>query len=210
MSLTTSSLPSVMFWTNPLETATIFLPTLAALVALVSYSIISVVSTSCLVILLAVSLCKLYTHVMVNLLAKLPADPSSDPLHKVYSFDLTISAESVETIISNSISNVNEILNLLRSLFLLDSLVDSIKFGVLLYFVTYIGLMCNLLTVITMAWITLFTFPRLYRDNEMAIDNLVEKMIGKVEEMKSKMTRLVTRSKATPMKNVEKTPEKEE
>jgi len=206
-------LPSITSWTSPLETATVFLLTLAVLVAIGCYSIISVISTSCLLMLLAVSLSKVYTHVMVNLLAKKPAEPSSDPLHKLYALDLTVKAECVENIIGIVVSNVNDGFGQLRSLFLFDNLADSLKFGVAMYCITYIGSLCNLLTIITFAWITLFTFPRLYTDNKEAIDSLVEKMFEQVEQVKSKTMSLVSRkggAAPTPAKSAEKTPEKEE
>merc|ERR1719339_99165 len=166
-------------------------------------------------VLLTVSLSKVYTHVMVNLLAKKPAEPSSDPLHKLYALDLTVKAECVENIIGTVVSSVNTGLSQLRSLFLFENLIDSLKFGVAMYCITYIGSMCNLLTIFTFAWITLFTFPRLYTDNKEAIDSLVEKMFDQVEQVKSKAPSPVSKKGGvvvppTTAKSAEKTPEKEE
>ena len=180
--------------------------------------------------LLAVFLSKAYTHVMVNLLSKLPADPSSDPLHKMYTVDLTIKAECVEIVIDSVVSGINTGLGQLRSLFLFDNLMESMKFGVAMYSVTYIGMVfdlscqycfhssgsvCNLLTIVTMAWITAFTFPRLYVDNQTVIDGLVEKMYEQLEQIKSKTLSLVSKKGVpvpvtTPVKTSDKTPEKEE
>ena len=74
--------------------------------------------------------------------------------------------------------------------------------------------MCNLLTIITLAWVTLFTFPRLYSDNQVAIDSLMEKMMVQVEQFKSNVMSLVTRKGVVvvtpPAKTADKTPEKEE
>jgi len=215
VSTCTSSLSPIMLWSNPKETAAIFTPTLVLLLAVSCYSIISVVSISSLLVLLSVVLCKLYTHVMVKLLAKLPAEPSSDPLHKVYSMDLTISTDCVESITGKLIDCINTSIGQLRSLFLFDNYVESLKFGVALYCITYIGSLCNLLTIITLAWTALFTLPRLYIDNQVAMDSLMEKMMVQVEQLKSKMTSMVTRggatASATPAKDVEKkSPQKEE
>ena len=75
--------------------------------------------------------------------------------------------------------------------------------------------MCNLLTIVTMAWITAFTFPRLYIDNQTVIDGLVEKMYEQLEQIKSKTLSLVSKKGVpvpvtTPVKTSDKTPEKEE
>merc|ERR1719430_2363770 len=70
-------------------------------------------------LLLLVATCKLYTHVMVNILQKLPADPSSDPLFKVYSLDLTISQETVSYFTDWFVSILISVASKTRSLFLL-------------------------------------------------------------------------------------------
>ena len=52
---------------------------------------------------------------------------------------MKISAEHVESIIGSSIDGINSVLENLRSLFLFENVLDSIKFGVILYAVTFIG-----------------------------------------------------------------------
>merc|ERR1712179_403529 len=141
------------YWTNPMHTAAVFVPVLAAMLAISVYSLITVISSTCLLVLLAVSASKTYTHLMIKL-SKLPDSPSSDPLHKLYSLDMKISAEHVESIISSSIEGINSVLENLRSLFLFENVLDSIKFGVILYAVTFIGCMFNLLTCLILSWIS--------------------------------------------------------
>ena len=98
MDFTYNGLPSITYWTKPLETAAVFVPVLATMLAISVYSLITgngiyfsrcytqcsaiVVSSSCLLLLLVISASKTYTHLMIKL-SKLPEDPSSDPLHKV-------------------------------------------------------------------------------------------------------------------------------
>merc|ERR1711909_222882 len=132
------------------------------MLAISVYSLITVISSTCLLVLFAVSASKTYTHLKIKL-SKLPDSSSSDPLHKLYSLDMKISAEHVESIISSSIEGINSVL-------------DSIKFGVILYAVTFIGCMFNLLTCLILSWISLFTFPRLYVEKKDAVDGLVVKL----------------------------------
>merc|ERR1719228_402018 len=72
-------------------------------------------------VLLLVATCKLYTHVMVNILQKLPADPSSDPLFKVYSYDPTISQETVSHLTDWFVSILNLVVSKMRSIFLFEN-----------------------------------------------------------------------------------------
>merc|ERR1719228_1070617 len=138
-------------------------------------------------VLLLVATCKLYTHLMVNILHKLPADPGSDPLFKVYSFDPTISQETVSYFTDWFVSILNSVVSKMRSLFLFENVFDSIKFAIGLYFGTCIGSISNLLTIITLAWILLFTFPKLYQNNKVVVDNTFEKVKVRVEELKNKI-----------------------
>merc|ERR1719233_2808710 len=78
-----------------MDTAAVFVPVLTTMLAISIYSLITVISSTCLLLLLAVSASKTYTHVMIRL-SKLPDSSSSDPLHKLYSLDMKISAEHVE------------------------------------------------------------------------------------------------------------------
>ena len=52
---------------------------------------------------------------------------------------MKISAENVEKIVGLSIDGINSVLENLRSLFLFENVMDSIKFAVGLYAVTFIG-----------------------------------------------------------------------
>merc|ERR1719228_2031845 len=107
----------------------------------------------------------IYTHVMVKILSKLPDDPSSDPLHNLYSLELSISSDCVEKCIDYSVDLINLCLEKLRSLFLFNSVRDSLIFGVVVYVVSFIGCLCNLLSLLIMVWVFIFTVPCLARGN---------------------------------------------
>ena len=48
----------------------------------------------------------------------------------------------------------------LRKLFLIDNMMDSIKFGLGLWLLTYIGAWFNAMTLVILAWVGLFTIPK--------------------------------------------------
>ena len=59
------ALPSILYWEDPVTTGGLFGSVLVVLLSLTSYSLITVVSYSCLTALLAVLGVKLYSYVMV-------------------------------------------------------------------------------------------------------------------------------------------------
>lgn len=63
-------------------------------------------------------------------------------------FDITLSQERVQQVTTVGVSHINAALTELRRLFLVEDLVDSIKFGVLLYCLTYVGAIFNGMTLI--------------------------------------------------------------
>jgi hypothetical protein len=58
----------------------------------------------------------------------------------------------------------------LRRLFLVEDLVDSLKFAVMLWCFTYIGAWFNGLTLFIMAFVSLFTLPKVYETYQAQID----------------------------------------
>ena len=65
--------------------------------------------------------------------------------------------------------------------------VDTLKFGLSLYVMTYVGACFNLLTLSIFSWIAVFTVPRLYVSHQDLLDELAEKAAGKVNQVKVKV-----------------------
>merc|ERR1712228_670138 len=172
---------------DPVETAAVFVPTLFSLLAVSFYSIITVISWGSLLLLMAVMCSKAYTHVMVHVLSKLPTVPNSDPLHKLYDFDLIIKSDHLESFASESLESMNQILAKLKDLFLFVNFMDSLKFGFVMYLISYIGSICNLLTIVILGWISVFSIPRLYMDNHSLIDCMWEKLQCQMADLKNKL-----------------------
>merc|ERR1712203_900525 len=84
-------------------------------------------------------------------------------------------------------SGFNHVLAKAKSLFLLENPVDTLKFGLCLYVLTYVGAWFNALTLVILAWISVFTLPKLYLNNQAAVDEMVTKVAGQVNEVKTKV-----------------------
>lgn len=62
--------------------------------------------------------------------------------------DLSVSQEKVQQLAGVAVTHVNAYVGELRRLFLVEDLVDSLKFALLLYLLTYIGAIFNGMTVV--------------------------------------------------------------
>merc|ERR1712228_916805 len=84
-------------------------------------------------------------------------------------------------------SKLNAILLKLKSILLVENTVESVKFAVLMYLLTYIGAMMNGLTILTLAWAAAFSLPRVYRDNQKQIDEAVLPLKQKLDDLSTKL-----------------------
>jgi len=182
------SLASLVYWEDPLATGAVFGPVLVSLVALCYNSLLSVVSYSALSLLLLVILVKLYSYVMVMLKK---AEAGSDPLAKVAGLSLTVPADTISELAPCLASSINSSVAELRRLFLVENMVDTIKFGLSLWLLTYVGSWFNALTLVILAWIVAFTAPKLYLNNQAQVDEVLGKVMAQVEEVKGKVLSMI-------------------
>merc|ERR1712126_419382 len=147
-------------------------------------SLLSVVSHSALILLTVVAAAKIYAFVMVKM-GKV--EPGFDPLAAVSNVTLTLPESAVQEHAPCVTSGINQVLAKAKSLFLLENPVDTLKFGLCLYVLTYVGAWFNALTLVILAWIGVFTLPKLYLNNQAAVDEVMVKVVGQVNEVKAKV-----------------------
>jgi hypothetical protein len=183
-----SPLPSVVYWEDPVQSGAIFGSILIGLIALASCSLITVCSYSCLCLLSLVILVKFYSFVMVK---AGKAEAGSDPLAKVSTFPLAVPADKVSSVAPCLAGTMNCTVAELRRLFLVESMVDTIKFGLSLWLLTYVGAWFNALTLVIVAWVGLFTIPKVYINNQAKVDEVLGKVMAQVQEIKEKVVALI-------------------
>jgi len=189
------SATSLVYWENPIVSGAVFGSVLVTLVSLCYYSLIYVVSNLSLLLLFAVGAIKLYTKIMV-MLGK--ATPGSDPLEPIAAMSVTIPTDNIQAYSKTASDKINAIVSELRRLFLVDNMVDTIKFGLSLWCITYIGAWFNAMTLIILAWIAAFSIPKVYLMNQDQADEVIGKVMTQVEEIKSKVMAMI------PVKAAEK------
>lgn len=178
---------SVYLWVDPTLTAPVFVSVLVSLISICYYSVLSVIAYSALFILGTATGIKLYVYVMNNLLKK----EAADPLARFDELDLTLSEEKVQEWSQSASSKLNCTITELRRLFLVENWVDSAKFGLTLWFLTYIGSWFNAMTLIILSWVALFTVPKIYTNNRQTFDPVLEKFQEQFDAIKTKVSAVI-------------------
>jgi len=182
------SLPSLVYWEDPVQSGAVFGSILIGLISLASCSLITVLSYSCLCLLALVVLVKFYSFIMVK---AGKAEAGSDPLAMVSAVPVAVPADTISSVAPCLAGTINSVIAELRRLFLVESMVDTIKFGLSLWLLTYIGAWFNALTLVIVTWIALFTLPKVYIQNQTQVDEVLGKVIAQVQEVKGKVVALI-------------------
>ena len=56
-----------------------------------------------------------------------------------------------------------------------------------MYMLTYVGRLINGLTILILIWVSIFSAPRIYRDNQAKIDEAIGPIKIKIDELMSKV-----------------------
>jgi ABC-type bacteriocin/lantibiotic exporter with double-glycine peptidase domain len=175
------------YWEDPVQTGILFGTVLVTLISICYFSLISVISYTSLLVLMAVIALKIYTYVMVTFLKK----EVVNPVQKYAGVDVTIPGEKVSGFANCATEKINKTILELRRLFLVDNMIDSIKFGLSLWFLTYIGSWFNMMTLIILFWVALFTIPKVYQQNKAAIDPILEKVKTQYDDIMGKVNAML-------------------
>lgn len=190
---------STYHWEDPIYTGVIFGAVLATLISICYYSLISVMAYTSLVVLMVVAGVKLYTYVMVTFLKK----DTANPIAKYTGMDVTVSPERVNEIATKATDKLNCAILELRRLFLVENMMDSIKFGLSLWVLTYIGSWFNAMTLIIMSWLSLFTIPKIYLNNKAQIDPVLDQVKAKLDEVSEKVFAMIPKGKSASVEKKE-------
>ncbi|XP_030074246.1 reticulon-2 [Microcaecilia unicolor] len=171
----------LMYWRNTKTSAVVFTTIMVSLLCLSQFSIISVFAYLSLLLLCSTITLRVYRKILQAIYKCDGENPFQVYLDK----DIMLTKEEVDNYVIRSLSLFTSALNTLRRLFLVEDLVDSLKFLTLLYLLTYIGAVFNGLTLLILGIISAFTFPLLYRQHQAQIDQyvgLVRSQLSRIRE----------------------------
>lgn len=160
----------LIYWRDVKKSGIVFGSMLVLLLSLALFSVLSVVAYLSLAVLTVATTFVVYKKV----LGAVQKSSDGHPFKAYLEFDISLPEERLhqvaDVIMKNSTSSIKE----LRRLFLIEDLVDSLKFGLLLWVLTYIGAWFNGMTLIILAVIGLFTLPKVYETYQVQIDQYID------------------------------------
>ncbi|XP_076299673.1 reticulon isoform X2 [Lasioglossum baleicum] len=186
----------LIYWRDPKKTGPVFAVILAVLLSLASFSLISVLAYVSLLALTGTVAFRIYRTVFQAIQKTSDGHPFKD----ILDLDLTVPAEKVHEVADVAVAHANAAVNELRRLFLVEDFVDSLKFGVFLWCLTYVGSWFNGLTLIILQVVSLFTLPKVYETNKAQIDQNLALVYGNINELTARVRAVIPLGKKEPVK----------
>ncbi|KAK3783437.1 hypothetical protein RRG08_033694 [Elysia crispata] len=168
---TTAAAPvkDLIYWRDVRTTGVVFGSMLVVLISLAIFSLLSVLAYLSLACLSVTFTFVVYKKVM----GAVQKSTDGHPFKPLLDMDIELKEEKLKSVIEQVLKHVNCTTSEVRRLFLIEDLVDSVKFGLLLWVLTYIGSWFNGMTLIILAVICLFTLPKVYETYQVQIDNYI-------------------------------------
>uniref|UniRef100_A0A8C4H397 Reticulon n=1 Tax=Dicentrarchus labrax TaxID=13489 RepID=A0A8C4H397_DICLA len=152
----------LLYWRDVKTTGVVFGAALLLLLSLMVCSIVSVCSYIGLA-LLSVTIC---FRIYKGILQAIQKSDEGHPFKQYLDQEVALSEDMVHKYSDMVLAKLNKTLGELRRLFLVEDLVDSIKFAVLMWILTYVGALFNGLTLIILGLIAVFSCPIVYEKHQ--------------------------------------------
>ncbi|XP_071249525.1 reticulon-1-A-like isoform X3 [Salvelinus alpinus] len=159
----------LLYWRDVKTSGVVFGAGLSLLLSLTLCSIVSVSSYIALA-LLSVTIC---FRIYKGILQAIQKSDEGHPFKLYLDQDVGLSEETVHKYSDCALTRFNTTVIELRRLFLVEDLVDSLKFAVLMWILTYVGALFNGLDLLILGLVGLFSFPIIYEKYKVQIDHYV-------------------------------------
>ncbi|XP_056423744.1 reticulon-4 isoform X2 [Hyla sarda] len=177
-----SAVVDLLYWRDIKKSGAVFGASLFLLLSLTVFSIVSVAAYIALALLSVSISFRIYKGV----LQAIQKSDDGHPFKALLDSNIAVSEDLVQKYCNVALSHINCTIKELRRLFLVEDLVDSLKFAVLMWVFTYIGALFNGLTLLILALISLFSIPVIYERHQTQIDHylsLVNKNVKNISDL---------------------------
>lgn len=176
-------LKRLVMWDDPIISSSVFCTGMIGLTALSYYPLVCVLSYLGLFLLgLSSGL-----HVLTRASRAVLQREINNPLESVSTMDPSVSPESVQRMITTSVAPFNRVITRLHKLLILDDWVESLKFGLQLWAVSFFGSWFSMMTLLTVSWVGVFTLPKIYDTNQTRVDTAVQRIKREVSRGRDKV-----------------------
>ncbi|XP_061734621.1 reticulon-2a isoform X3 [Nerophis ophidion] len=176
----------LIYWKDTERTGIVLTGLVVVLLSLFQLSVITVVSTLSLIIMCVTIPVRVYYRILYTL-------NWGDGVHPFKSYldmDISLSGEHADLVMQKLIVMTLSAVDSLKRLVFVGNLFDSLKLLFLLYLVTYIGDLCNGLTLLIIGVIALFSLPLFYRQRQEQVDRVIAKIQAQIDNIKDFLQRL--------------------
>ncbi|XP_048733499.1 reticulon-1-A-like isoform X9 [Ostrea edulis] len=160
----------LIYWRDVKKTGVVFGSMLFVLLSLSCFSVLSVLAYLSLAVLTVTLSFRIYK----NVLQAVQKSGEGHPFKQFLEMNIDLPEDKAREAVVNILKHLNCTIRELRRLFLVEDLVDSIKFGLLLWVLTYVGSWFNGMTIIILDVIAIFTLPKVYETYKVQIDHYVD------------------------------------
>ncbi|XP_035250788.1 reticulon-1a isoform X1 [Anguilla anguilla] len=174
----------LLYWRDVKQTGVLFGSVLLLLFSLTQFSVVSVAAYLALAALSATISFRIYKSV----LQAVQKTDEGHPFKSYLDMEISLSHDQIQKYADSAQLYANTTLKELRRLFLVQDLVDSLKFAVLMWLLTYVGALFNGLTLLILAVVSMFTMPVVYEKYQAQIDQYlglirthVNSVVGKIQ-----------------------------
>eukprot|EP00105_Crassostrea_gigas_P001306 XP_011413411.1 PREDICTED: reticulon-1-A isoform X7 [Crassostrea gigas] len=164
------TLLDLIYWRDVKKTGVVFGSMLFVLLSLSCFSVLSVLAYLSLAVLTVTLSFRIYK----NVLQAVQKSGEGHPFKHFLEMNIDLPEDKARDAVVDILKHLNCTFRELRRLFLVEDLVDSIKFGLLLWVLTYVGSWFNGMTLIILAVVAIFTLPKVYETYKVQIDNYVD------------------------------------
>ncbi|XP_017463662.1 PREDICTED: reticulon-1-A-like, partial [Rhagoletis zephyria] len=169
----------LVYWRDVKNSGVVFGAGLVILFSLSIFSVISVVAYTLLFTLLGTLSFRIYKNVMqaVN------KTNEGHPFKEYLEIEIAPPQERIHEIVDSVVAHGTCFINRMRSVLLVEDLVDSLKYLLIFWALTYIGACFNGLTLILLAYLGAFSLPIVYEQNKAQIDQYLDLVSSKISEI---------------------------
>ncbi|KAK1882438.1 Reticulon-2 [Dissostichus eleginoides] len=170
----------LVYWRKLRRTGVVFTGLVMSLASLFQLSTITVISHICLGVMAVTFTLRLY----YKLLELLRWNPGVHPFESYLNHDSSLTDRETVMLVEEVVLMIAFALTEIKRLIFIESVIDSIKFVLLLYLLTYVGVFTSGLTLVITAVIVVFSVPLLYKKNKMRLRRMVRAVKAFVKKIK--------------------------
>lgn len=159
----------LIYWRDVRKTGIVFGSMMFVLISLACFSLLSVLAYMSICVLTVTFTFRVYKSIM----QAVQKTNEGHPFKKLLEMNIELKDEVVQDAAENIAKHLNCCHRELRRLYLVEDYVDSVKFGMMLWLLTYIGSWFSGMTLIILVVVSIFTLPRVYETYKVQIDQYI-------------------------------------